>query len=554
MRTLYAVVACCIWVFAMQAQGPVCNSNFTIKPKKGHNTTFAPPSGPTTPSGPSGGPPPTGERLIMFLHGLSGNAESWLDVANATQTQIGASSQIDDYPARKAICKRPLYSENNMDAAALAVQDRLLEIDDLNGLIDDMERTFIVAHSQGGLVARNLDLAYATPELSDITADQRRFYGLVTFGTPHQGSLILDNLGQFVQMSENACFGIAAGPIAEGIEGVLAFDFFEQLMNFEAIRDKMCSMLGEEDDPFTLQQEGVVNMFLDQLPLTSLEFNTGSVFLTEINNPVQGQVSVLPTARKVAFYGIEEQPVLWRELYNLQVKLPNDFEPFGAADDSPLVIRTNELHVFAAAKLDAWQSEVEDWAWQTPLLCISGVIGQLVTIGPATLIPCAFALTQQQDAVETRNAWQTTVDWWETANDQYRAIIGELQQDATTVVQACQCEQYINSELVNTWPQEQGSGCTAYAGNQSDYTICQSGYSMEIAFVTHLSDGLVPIESQVGYPGATTEPDPYGNPASKYLMNKSNHQQMRNDPNTKVMMLRLFNSEFGNWFFTETDN
>lgn len=107
-------------------------------------------------------------------------------------------------------------------------------------------------------------------------------------------------------------------------------------------------------------------------------------------------------------------------------------------------------------------------------------------------------------------------------------------------------------------------------GMGGTFSNCQVVNTFVANQVLHWSDGLVPVESAVGYPGAQTETnpyptggivvntngtltDPFEGPASPYLMPRSNHQQMRNDPNTKVKMKKLLDGGFGGWFYVEED-
>ena len=69
--------------------------------------------------------------------------------------------------------------------------------------------------------------------------------------------------------------------------------------------------------------------------------------------------------------------------------------------------------------------------------------------------------------------------------------------------------------------------------------------STEIEYVVETlslpSDGVVLAESAMDYPGA----------GHVDVMPASNHMQMRNDSNTKAKLLKLFDEEFGVYFFTE---
>jgi len=71
-------------------------------------------------------------------------------------------------------------------------------------------------------------------------------------------------------------------------------------------------------------------------------------------------------------------------------------------------------------------------------------------------------------------------------------------------------------------------------------TDCYSRPVFSTNRIEHESDGVVLAKSAMAYPGAKAVP-----------MDGSNHQQMRNDENTKKRLFELWNGEHGTFFFTK---
>ncbi|HMN90740.1 MAG TPA: hypothetical protein PKD70_13800 [Saprospiraceae bacterium] len=139
-----------------------------------------------------------------------------------------------------------------------------------------------------------------------------------------------------------------------------------------------------------------------------------------------------------------------------------------------------------------------------------------------------------------------TYEWWLTANDQYRVLIGELTPQSVVTGYTCQCTTYRAGEAVSTYSYP--------IGDPSDPSQCSDGYvswiyseeciplpDLSIQFLAKESDGVVLAESAGSFPGAE----------HNEVMPKSNHQQMRNDQNTKEKLFRLFTGQLGSFFRTE---
>lgn len=227
---------------------------------------------PNNPENPRGKPPLSDDRLVFWIHGLGGNSDSWAKVAQATQYQAPGQS-VSGYPHRKITSLPLTYSQFSLSGAASTLHNMLVSTGDplcnANG-ISDKSINFIVSHSQGGIVSRATDKMYDDLGMQS----DRRFGGIVTFGSPHGGAQIINNLDQFTPFADEACNALIAGPARENILGNKVVDFFVPEETFESIRNKLCSILANDIAPIT---------FKDQFQPISEDYKVGAAPLGELN-------------------------------------------------------------------------------------------------------------------------------------------------------------------------------------------------------------------------------------------------------------------------------
>lgn len=443
-------------------------------------------------------PPSSSDRIIYWIHGLGGNNDSWARAAQATQYQP-PGQQIPGYPARRVTSLPLSYSQFSLSGAASTLHNMLIMQGDpvctAHG-ITDKTINFIIAHSQGGIVSRATDKMY-----DDMgTQSERRFGGIVTFGTPHAGAMILNNKDQFGLFADEACSALIAGPLEDTIQNNPVIDFFVSNESFQSIKDGLCQILGEQIAPI---------MFKDQFREITDDYKVGAAPLAELN----GHNADIP---RVAFFGDEEEPVFYRTIYSLKVKTPNSFPTFSADPDDELVERYNNL-------LNKYRSKYEQY---------QSMVVMLESLG----LPCSpfdwltrFEFCSQWDAtywklLRRRNEWRKGVSWLQNSNNKYKTIIGALETNWITTY-TCNCNG-------STFPTNQPTcppGCTL------------SGSSSYLNMVNHPNDGVVLANSASAYPGAISR-----------AMPKSNHQQMRNDSNTKARLFELLEGYYGDYFRTST--
>lgn len=514
MKALYVSIFCFICACSLHAQN--CPGKDATSIKRG-DTRQLPTTPTANPVDPSPVPPGINERIIYWNHGLGGDKTSWVRAGAATQSQaIGQT--VPGYPARKVVSLYPSYQQFSFSSAAADLHNQTINMGDpicAANQITDKTVNFLIGHSQGGLVGRATDKMIHDDGLEE----QRRFGGMVTFGTSHQGAMILNNNASLLQMGEDACNNLAAGPIRERIVNNPILSFFVSNETFETLKNGFCNFAAEKILPI---------MYKDQSQPITEDYKVGAPALANLN----GYDSELP---KVAFYGVEEEPVFFRVMYSLSIKKPNEFLPFEANDDSELVNKYSQVLALYKSKYEEYKMHVEYWE----------SLGFPCSLFEYATNPnCLSFEDDYYDAINLRNAWKQGYDWLLEANNQWKVVIGaRTAQVVQTDNVTCNCTVYNTNGTPAynfSFPASNTQACSQAASDLSAMCTWTSFPTYQTLITEKESDGVVLAESAGGFPGA---------PAYKLL--NSNHQQMRNDKNTKASLIGLFDGFHGKYFTTQ---
>jgi pimeloyl-ACP methyl ester carboxylesterase len=455
------------------------------------------------PSNPPQNPPHTrgnqdGPRIIYWLHGLGGDPTSWGRAMEATAYQ-SPGQKIPGYPARKAECLAPSYNQFSLNGAGYTLHQQLVTSGDAicsSKGITDKTRNFIIAHSQGGLVSRAADKYYADTGQEG----QRRFGGIVTFGTPHLGAKVLNNGDKYAEFASDAFYRLSVGPIADKLFDVVSIPFFgddvyDKLNN---LVPRVSEFVGSTILPVVLEGQ--------QQPITS-DYKVGAYPLDELN----GYESTLP---KIAFFGVEEEPVLWRQMYSFLVKKPNDFPAFQADYDDQLVEKSVILHDWYINKEQVWRQRANN----------------------------VTSRKKKRAAQETADKYQLGYFWLNGANERYKYLIGALELQTFEVPHlTCVCD-IVDYDGNTIYEYEYAADSPADCQSSGPHNGCTAEILPIILYnlIERDNDGIVVAESAQGFSGARIA-----------QMLHSNHQQMRNDSNTKAKLVDVFEGSHGGYFITE---
>jgi hypothetical protein len=470
-------------------------------------------------------------RGIYWVHGLGGDVNSWGNVKTATDD--GGPG----YPARKTVGILMSYATTSLEAAGSDLNDNILTKDGalLARGVTDFSNNFIIGHSQGGIVSRWADM-----ELENDPASARRFYGLVTFGSPHGGAQIVNsrNDGLIGEMAEDACSAVLKTKLAsELFKDKPIVSLFLDLQNFTVKVDNLCD-----------KASGVLPFALGKLfSGASNGYAVGASQLGELN----GYGS---TIHKAAFYGAEyakpaEDPtdtrftskqLLWRTLGSPPDGVSN-VPVFTANEDQERVDWANKLMAEFQAEYEDAVEDVEDWN----------------SIG----VPCnwymwithpAFCTVSEliyNDVRERRDIFHDAWRWSQGVDAQWKVIIGA--KETLEVGGTCECLSALCDEDVIS-PGEvcedivppgisNAAECQAYAvAHPAEVELCE-WYARYETFVRE-SDGVVTANSASSY-------------TTTMRLDFSNHFQLRNSDQTRDALMMLFSGLGGSldpWFYTDT--
>jgi hypothetical protein len=429
-------------------------------------------------------PPPL--RSIIWVHGLGGDPfTTWSTVSTDLETKYHYKPH------------RFTYSETSMIAAGSYLLSAVNDMD----IDEGSAPPFVVAHSQGGLVARQ-----AAKWSFEQKLEPPIFQGLVTFGTPHQGAPLVANLDKVYEFIEEGCRALAIGPISDLLETNFILDLFiDEDKIAKKIADPLCSTLANQGVPLALK---------DLLKPTKDEYAPGTEFLTELN-------AFEDNLHKICFYGVEEDPVFYRLLKWLS-NSPELPPPYQANEDEDLVRRMSEVQASYKEKAKSIWANIIRKSY--------------------------FPFEPPEELLYNENsAWWKGAEWLAGVDDTWKILIGVAENERIVTEQTCTCYEY-------EYPYDIPRGSFTVRGVTSaqecyDYEDLDEGieceyfekYSYEYKEVEE-SDGVVPVSSASNCPGMITSVE----------MPESNHQQMRNDMNTEWAMREVFDGVIHDFFFTES--
>ena len=163
---------------------------------------------------PFGCPTDQGFREIIWLHGWKGSDKAGLHIPAGyvkTEYQVNRYTDVPNYNT----------SQQSLQHSATAVDEWMRST--FNGR-SGTERNFIIAHSQGGLVTRQMG------DLNDSQTGEPLYNGLITINTPHEGVVAADNLvnrPDWIQaFLDSACESLGSGPAHEEIDNLEDFPGF----------------------------------------------------------------------------------------------------------------------------------------------------------------------------------------------------------------------------------------------------------------------------------------------------------------------------------------
>lgn len=523
---LNLILSMSIATISAQSFEPYCDENLDLKPlaESPDSPTFVetlePPTNPEKNN--KGGFVPK-ERLISWVHGLGGDNESWVLAGGATQSS---------YLTRPTY---PTYTQQSLKAGGLTLYNNMQEkgfpvIQQANL---DITRSFVIAHSHGGLTSRE---AHRFQEQLETPEHERVVNGVVTFGASHDGAEIAGN-----QVGITDWINSGAGRAGQAY-----IYLFATSGGFSVVLDQVSEWVFGNDiqtviENGVLESTDFLGNFLIPIALSPFiqpvtdEIVPNSPALNDLNSWVPSEEFEVPT---VAFYGVEEEPVLWK--YVSSVGFDKTNQPFGDDFDETAEEGIEDFIIENQALVDLfyenWLIESSDGGFIHDFI-LDNLLGHEIELPNGDLLG-TFILEEMYNNYIN---FSLMVQWFENANFTWKILIG-----ATAINPdgpSCGCYVYENGLLSDYVIDDPGNlNCNAYAAANSiggiEY-VCSEVINTE--FVESENDGVVTAASQMAYPdvGFVAE------------MVKTNHQQMRNCTQTEARLKDLFSKEYGAFFETE---
>jgi len=402
-----------------------------------------------------------------------------------------------NYP--NAITMFPKYTafqQNSLPAAALIVRNNsnyqglLAANEGANATFNiDPERNYVIGSSLGGLMAREMDRQF------DESGDPYRMGGFVTFASAHLGAGIVNGKEDFKKVAISACTELLAGP-REDKTPVLAL----WLLNLGPVAENITNAFCKE------VVGGLTSVFLkDYDKAINESYAVGASYLDDLN----AYASDKP---KMAFYGIEDEPVFWRSMQFSGIfgdaKGPNDFAPWQANDDQPLWNDVKAAKTKYEEKMK-WNWHLHEWhkgKWH----------------------PGKVSAYKKR-----AESWARGVVWWETSNDQFKTAFRVRELTTVTKTQTgCLCTSSNGAPPIQTM----GSS----SGTPPGYTCMEITMRFQVpGWIDHPSDGIVRASSAKSLPNSIHEP---------VLMQGSSHFSNKNDSNTEVCLKGLYDGAYDDYF------
>jgi pimeloyl-ACP methyl ester carboxylesterase len=479
-------------------------------------------------------------RMVYWIHGLNGDSNAWLKPAEAFENGWGSAKSYN------IISQRINYSLSQEigDLQTVASEvNKLLEIDEdiykinEDGLYDPL-KGILMAHSQGGIVARKIDQLYA-----DGTLDSRRrkYGGIVTVCTPNQGAAIINNQNMVNNFIDRMSKDLAAGPLEE----LKSSDkFWVRILSRRILRDDLVNTF------LNIFTNTSTNYLISQnYPPITEEYKVGGSAIDDLNsyNPDSTSIVSLFAIRdtltklhgvssslgggKIRYFSTLEVPISWATIHYF-LNAPSAVDYFKAQEE--------EYHTAARARV--WyedylsnylrnQNEYEKILW------------------PKINLP-KIAHANRLKARAT--AWKKGVDFLNYFDIFYRSFIGSrvIRSESLEIV-TCHCE-LINlitgeseMELVYALLEDEQCGEAYDYLESSYYTLNCSTSSVpteKIFYDYKPSDGVVLVESQIEIKNATELP---------VKANQSTHMSIRNDLNTLSEISNILEGYHGDFFKTQ---
>ena len=522
-------------------------------------------------------------RMVYFIHGLNGSSSSWGNAKAAARLKYNDYN----YPGYEVITFAPHYGpigndpigfQTSIETAVSEVESQLISFNPVGNLLPDeydYTRGIAIAHSQGGIVARGLDMKWSKKNNSGnfIHGDFRTFGGIITVATPNRGAQILNNKNLILGLVHDLADDLTEGPYREFRNSDSYFvELMASLVNLPEVRDSIVRFISNNVGSFLITEN--MPPITDEYTVPDGSVESLDSKIEDINgyDPLfydQGQDKEVQTS-KVAFYAVGDLikkyynetideivgweddpyisvpiwekrnipeiivPISWGTIhFQLKAFLPNKYPTFEADDEDYLTAyRAHQTKHFYDSK--SLQNEMARQRYRA----------KEINTGWG-LNPLYFHYRyKRQQATKRRDAWNKGSVKLSKFDELYRIVIGARYAETVThtspnAIVDCKCYLPNGDEITYD--------CVMIEVYYPEATDCEEIYagSQTVTYIVWHnkdSDGVVLVESQRDIEQNTWEPQ---------KLEGVTHMQVRNSKRTAEMMKTVFSGGVGPFFITD---
>lgn len=454
-------------------------------------------------------------RNITFIHGLGGNAGSWEKPATWTaQNYVVGTDKIN-------------YSGKGWETSFYSVAkeiNRQMGSNLAHGIDQDFPNRcrlddYVIAHSQGGIAARHLDRYW---DIQQEGFGNRKFYGMVTFGTSHAGADIALNRDQHYGFVAKIIGTVVAGNVKE-----LGYDITEKFHLF----------IGTKALKATSALDSFVEKQISPVVVSSLHTPT----LDEMapGSPEMERIHLHRSRlKKVAFYGVENPPECWRVVNNVVGRSATDYPLFQAVNDNELILKMDSIRAHHVAEIARNKVKIKKLRW----LDKNPITGIFFNLGNNSKLRALLIINDHR---------QDAVDFLNHANTEWRYLIGSYHVDSFETVKVKKfvviAELRRRGHVVDITTMEFDSRRAAekFAVHIKQFADYQTSIELVAKQIKkrafYPSDGVVLAKSQIAFPGIQEK--------NTDIMRGDNHFQERNSPSTKRVLEALYRGDVYDSYF-----
>ncbi len=475
-------------------------------------------------------------RLIYFVHGLGGNDKSWDAVDDAHTNQFVYTPLRVDYEEH----------QRDFDEASFEVYNEMnrlrLSALNVNGQTMETEKPYAIGHSQGGLVLRDMDRKYEQNYDAHFKQENRQFYGLITFCTPHTGAKIATSQEELRALSADFSKYLGNAVLKNQVAKFsLKYPFLSKhLQKLSTSASSLVESLATDLIPtgINIMSKG------QQAPMT----NQYAVNASFLKNELNFSNDQLP---KALFYAKETDPILFKIATFMVGPSASDFvhyDRFGANDDMQIANGVNELRAKLIADKTSHEATVEKLKKKINRTNIPIIgLGYLLTVKSKR-----NQLKIHEEAIEAES---DAIAFIEQVNKMYKVIIGSLKVNpfGSKVKTGYWCvtdQKIINIKLPFAIKRDVIIDIKHKVDTKDQCTGIKTVPIYENRIIEYPSDAVLTVESQTAFPGCHDRYKHELNEVSVYDSNGQligvktegavNHIQMLNCTQTDEALRRIY--------------